>query len=290
MDSSTPEFATLHTQHDPHRHLRWVFLNPKHAPTGFRPCISEDLLTELNAVMDRTQREAAAEADRDRNHLTHLVLTSEGPVFNLGGDLGLMIERVRRGERHELLRYVTHGCESAYRLHGHVHPHVHTVALIQGTALGGGLEMALSCDTIVAEAGVKMGLPESLFGSFAGVGAYSFLYRRIGPAAALKMMREGKTYTSEEMHALGVVDRVVPKGEGKAAVEELVDRHRLCSGTITALAKVRETVVPVTVEELVRIAEIWVDTVMGFGSEQLGHMEKLVQAQLKKMADVRAAA
>ena len=84
----------------------------------------------------------------------------------------------------------------------------HSIALVQGDALGGGFEAALSCHTIVAEEGVQMGLPEVLFDLFPGMGAYSFLCKRIAPRMAEKLMLEGSVYTSEEL---------LPHGAGRRA-------------------------------------------------------------------------
>lgn len=61
-----------------------------------------------------------------------------------------------------------------------------TVSLIQGDALGGGFEASLSSNLIIAERGVKMGLPEVIFNLFPGMGAYSILSRKVGAATAEK--------------------------------------------------------------------------------------------------------
>ena len=123
---------------------------------------------------------------------------------------------------------------------------MHTVALIQGDALGGGLEMALACHTIVAEEGVGMGLPEVLFGLFPGMGAYSFLCKRVSPRQAEKMILSGEVYSSEEMYRLGVVDVLVPKGEGVRAVHEIVRQNRRISTARLALHRVRDAINPVS--------------------------------------------
>src|SRR5690606_6009332 len=116
--------------------------------------------------------------------------------------------------------------------------------------LGGGFELALSCQTIVAEEGVDMGLPEVLFGLFPGMGAYSFLCKRVPPQLAEKIILEGNIYSSEDMHAMGIVDVLVPRGEGVAAVEEIVRRQQRASFAHIALNEVRGIAQPVGYEEL----------------------------------------
>src|SRR5690606_14589060 len=103
-----------------------------------------------------------------------------------------------------LLRYATECVDSIHLLHTRLHPDAHTIGLVQGDALGGGFELALACQTIVAERGAQMGFPEVLFGLFPGMGAYSLLSRRVGPKRAEEMMLNGVMYSTEELHAMGI--------------------------------------------------------------------------------------
>src|SRR6188472_941154 len=75
-----------------------------------------------------------------------------------------------------------------------------------------------------AEEGAGMGFPEVLFDLFPGMGAYTFLCRRVTPRQAERMMLDARVYPVEELLEMGVVDQVVPKGEGLAAARELLRR------------------------------------------------------------------
>ena len=68
-----------------------------------------------------------------------------------------------------------------------------------GDALGGGLELALSCQTVVAESGIGMGFPEVLFDLFPGMGAFTFLSRRVTSRQAERMMLDARVYPVEEL-------------------------------------------------------------------------------------------
>ena len=162
---------------------------------------------------------------------------------------------------------------------------MHTVALIQGDALGGGLEMALACHTIVAEEGVGMGLPEVLFGLFPGMGAYSFLCKRIAPHQAEKLMLEGNLYSAQELHRMGLVDVLVPRGQGVAAVEDVIRANRRIPHARAAMHKVRDMTQPVTLEEMMAITEVWVDTALQLGDKSLRTMDRLVRAQERRAAN-----
>src|SRR3546814_11545705 len=91
------------------------------------------------------------------------VLSSDAHVFNLGGDLNLFSQLIRTRDRDGLLRYATECVDSIHLLHTRLHPAAHTVALVDGDALGGGFELALARPTTVAQSGVPMGFPEGLF-------------------------------------------------------------------------------------------------------------------------------
>jgi DSF synthase len=130
-----------------------------------------------------------------------------------------------------------------------------------------------------------MGFPEVLFDLFPGMGAYSFLCRRVSPALAERLMLDGNIYTSEQMHAMGVIDVLVPKGQGVQAVQDLLRSHRRAPHARMAMQQVRQFAQPVSLEELMRITEIWVDTAMQLGEKSLRTMERLVRAQERRSND-----
>jgi type IV secretory pathway TraG/TraD family ATPase VirD4 len=155
------------------------------------------------------------------------------------------------------------------------------VAMVQGNAYGGGFEMALSCDVIIAERQAKFGFPEVLFGLFAGMGAYSLLCRRLDEARARRMILSGKLYSAQEMHEAALVDVLAAPGEGPAAVRTYLERHGRRHGTVQALRQVREICQPVSREELIAVTDIWVETALGLGETSLRAMERLARAQLR---------
>ncbi len=93
-----------------------------------------------------------------------------------------------------------------------------TVAMLNGFALGGGLELALSCDFIFAAQGIKVGLPEVGLGLIPGFGGTQRLPKRIGYAAALDWILTAKVGTSDEAQELGMFNGMVPKAELKEYV------------------------------------------------------------------------
>jgi DSF synthase len=287
--AAATDFEAIRVHHDDAQRVHWCHMHaaPAFADPAYRPCFSPRLLRELRVfargAVEGAAR-AAAGATRGAPALTHVVLASDAHVFNLGGDLDLFVSLIRARDREGLLRYATECVDSIHLLHGRMHPSIHTVALVEGDALGGGLELALACQTIVAEEGVQMGFPEVLFGLFPGMGAYSLLARRLNPRIAEEMMLNGVMYDSAELHRMGLVDVLVPRGEGRRAVEDLVRRNQKIAGARLALHRVREAVHPVSHAELMDITRIWVDTALELGDRQLRTMERLVRAQLRRPA------
>ena len=84
-----------------------------------------------------------------------------------------------------------------------------SVALINGFAFGGGLELAMACTFRLAAAGAKMGLPEIKLGLIPGYGGTQRLPRLVGPARALDMIMTGRTVTAAEAERMGLVNRIV---------------------------------------------------------------------------------
>ncbi len=97
------------------------------------------------------------------------------------------------------------------------------IAAIEGFALAGGLEIALSCDLLVAAEGAKLGIPEVGVGLFAGAGALLRLPKVLPYAKAMEMALTAKPIKAEEAHQLGMVAHVVPTGHALATAIELAE-------------------------------------------------------------------
>jgi len=284
------DYRLLRTLEDPMANAHWCFMHAHRFPrdTGYRACFSVALMKEMREFLKRTSDRLTLRSSNADASLTHVVITSDANVYNLGGDLELFCRLIRERNREHLLAYARLCVEGVHEIHAGLNRNAHTVALVQGDALGGGLELALSCQTIVAESGVGMGFPEVLFDLFPGMGAYSFLCQRVSPRFAEEMMLNGTIYSSDELHRLGVVDVLVPKGEGVQAVHELIRRNQRISHARTAMNRVRQMRSPVSLVELMQITEIWVDTAMQLGEKSLRTMERLVRAQRKRPQELSA--
>lgn len=274
-------YPTVRVDSDKEGSAHWLYMHADHA-TGVRPCFRTELMHDMWAMLSTVAMPATFIAPRG---LRHVVLASDAAgAFNLGGDLALFATLIRASDRGGLLDYATRCIDGVHLLHEGLGGDVRTIALVQGDALGGGMELALACQVIVAEEGTSMGLPEVLFGLFPGMGAYSFLSRRMSPQAAERLILEGRILPAHELHRLGVVDVVAPRGEGQRVVQSLIQQERRSPWAHLAFNRVRQLVNPVTREELMGITEAWVDAALQLGDRSLRAMERIVRAQVRRTA------
>jgi enoyl-CoA hydratase/carnithine racemase len=111
------------------------------------------------------------------------------------------------------------------------------IAAVNGFALGGGFEICLACDLVVAEEHATFGLPEVKRGIFAGAGGLVRLGRRVPMAVALEIAMTGEFISAQRALELGLVNRVVPSGEGVRTAVELAERVCLAAPLSVRLTK-----------------------------------------------------
>jgi enoyl-CoA hydratase/carnithine racemase len=111
------------------------------------------------------------------------------------------------------------------------------IAAVNGFALGGGFEIALACDIIVAAEHARFGLPEPRVGLAALAGGMQRLPRHVPPKLAMGMMLTGRQITADEAHRLGIVNEVVPGAELPTAAERWAREILECSPTSVRATK-----------------------------------------------------
>ena len=273
---ATQRFAEFDLVHDPDEKVLFCYFN-----FAGRPCFTESVLRDAQGVL-RLARGLFGDRAEAEPPLRYLVLGSRAPgVWNLGGDLNLFATLIRDRDRAALRAYAHTCCEVGYTNAtglGFDLPII-SVALVQGDALGGGFEAALSSNLIVAERGAKFGLPEILFNLFPGMGAFTFLTRRIAPGLAERVIMSGEMYSAEQLYALGAVDVLAPDGQGVKAFYDFIGRGGKRYGALRALYRARRLVNTVTFEEMTRIADLWVEAALKLDEAGLRRMQRLVAAQ-----------
>ncbi|HEY7378002.1 MAG TPA: crotonase/enoyl-CoA hydratase family protein [Steroidobacteraceae bacterium] len=246
-----------------------------------RACFSSKMLHEIEAAESLVETHQGHIFDgRQQTKLDYVIFGSKTPgVFNLGGDLEMFTGAILRRDRDSIRYYAKLCIDNVYRRHTGFGAGVMTIALVQGKALGGGFECALACDYIFAERSATFALPEVLFNLFPGMGAMSFLTRRVGLRRAEEICLSGETYSAREMHEMGVVDHLVDDESGLAAVRSFIGGRQRRSNAARAIAQARALVNPIPRSELNGIVDVWVDAALRLDAKDLRMMARLVRAQ-----------
>ncbi|WP_414529434.1 crotonase/enoyl-CoA hydratase family protein [Nodularia chucula] len=274
------KFEELEISLDISKAIYWLNFQPK-----FRPCFTPSLLTDIQKAFNSIRN--LCSTDSENPPIKWLVIGSTIPgIYNYGGDLELFINHIRKQNREGLQAYAHQCIELVYNLSTGANLPMNKIALLEGDALGGGFEAALACDFIIAEKQVNIGLPESTFNLFPGMGAYSFLSRRIGSQKAKAMIFSGQIYKATELWEWGVIDMVVEEGTGKQATLEFIEGRQKYYNSYQAMKQVSNVVQPVSKSELMTIVEIWIDATLNLDLANVRKMEKLVSSQLRKWGKI----
>lgn len=274
-------FEEVSVRLDPATETYWCTM----LPSG-RPSYTPTLLRGLSAMQRSLVRMFLDNpADAEPPFRYFVVKSGRAGVFNLGGDLGLFAEKIRSGDRDGLADYAMACIEVVYSNWMNYGLPIVTIGLVQGDALGGGFEAALSCDVLVAERGAKLGFPEVLFNLFPGMGAFSFLSRKVSGTQARAMIESGRIYDAEELAAMGLVDVLAEPGAGEAAVETFIAKNRKRHNAHAAMHAAARRARPLSFTEMTEIVEMWVDAAMRLEPGDLRKMERLVAAQDRRTVE-----
>ena len=188
-----------------------------------------EAMNALSTAMAARLAEVCAELAADRE-IRAVVLAAAGQAFCVGADLK---ERAAMSDA-ELMaqRPVFRAAFGAVLALPQP-----VIAAVHGYALGGGCELALSCDLIVADETAVFGLPETTVGLVPGGGGTQLALRRLGPGRAADLVLTGRRVDAAEAERLGLADRLVPTGDGRASVaRELAGRiaAQLAGGRVHA--------------------------------------------------------
>jgi enoyl-CoA hydratase/carnithine racemase len=175
-----------------------------------------EALNALSTDQARRLRDAVQQVGADRQVSVVLLCSALPSAFSVGADLkerGRLDDDQLRAQREVFVQ--TFGAVLGIE--------VPTIAAVDGYALGGGCELALSCDLIVASDDAIFGLPEVGLGLVPGGGGTQLLSRRVGLNRALDLIVTGRRVTAAQALDLGLADRGVPAGSARTAARQLAD-------------------------------------------------------------------
>jgi len=189
--------------------VAWITLN---RPDKLN-ALNRTVFAELGRALDRLEASEAAVVG---------VLSGEGRAFAAGADIqdyvGISVGEYRA--------FMDVGRAVSDRIASLRKP---VIAAVRGFALGGGFELVLACDLVIAADNARLGLPETKLGLVPGGGGTQRLPRLVGKMRATELMITGRFLTAEEAHAWGIVNQVVPK-------DELLERAAELAAAVAAQA------------------------------------------------------
>ncbi len=185
-------------------HIAWLTVN--------RPKVLNALNRQTLHEIETCAKEAASDPD-----IRVMILTGAGEkAFVAGAD----ISEMAGFGRHEAMEFTQTGHRAMDAIADLEFP---VIAQVNGFALGGGLELALSCDMIFAAETAKLGLPEVTLGLLPGFGGTQRLSRRVGLGKARELTYSGEHISAAEAHRIHLVDRVYPPAELAAACQQYAE-------------------------------------------------------------------
>lgn len=203
-----------------------------------RPCEGVALL-RLNRP-DRLNALNMAVRENLASHFTALaadeaircvVITGDEKAFAAGADVAELAERTATDAAFARSRAAWAAMERYRRP---------IIAAVNGLALGGGCELAMHCDIIIAGEGAKLGQPEVKLGIMPGAGGTQRLVRAVGKFAAMRWLLTGDLLTASDAHRLGLVSEVVP--DGKVLQHALEIAARIAALPPLAVGAIKEVV------------------------------------------------
>lgn len=192
-----------------------------------------DKLNALNAATIGELGEAIDEV-RERDDVGGAILTGAGRAFVAGADIGELSAQTSLQAKQRALR----GQGVFRRFETSPKP---IIAAVNGFALGGGCELAMSCHVRIASEAAKFGQPEVKLGICPGYGGTQRLPRLVGMGRALQLLLTGEMIDAAEAYRIGLVNRVVPAGELLGAADALL-RQMMANGPLAVAACIESVV------------------------------------------------
>ena len=274
------DYQEISIRYDAPNRAIWSYYNP--AP---RPCFSMTVLKEVRQAQEDIIDYFKESHTGSESPVQYLIIGSQVPdIYNLGGDLSLFMQLIKEQNRQQLLDYAKQCIDICYLNAVNLHLPLTTISLVEGMALGGGFESALSSNIMIATEDSKMGFPEIRFNLFPGMGAYSLLARIVGMTVAEKMIAGGELYSGRQLYDMGIVHYLAETGNVQESVEKFIKQHRRLGNGRRALQQVRQRYSPIDYQELSEITEIWVDAALRLEDKDLRMMDRLAKVQLAKVS------
>lgn len=172
--------------------------------------LNQDVITQLDKQFTDAEKNDSVKG---------IVIRGAGKTFIAGADIKFFINNIKNNTINNIISFTRKGHELFLRIEN---SNKVTIALLHGLSLGGGSELALSAQAIVATPAGSMGFPETGIGIYPGLGGMIRLAHHVGPELTKYYVFTGKSIKAEEAYELGIITRLVPSEEMDYAIKEII--------------------------------------------------------------------
>lgn len=239
-DFAVPEILKKHKQTGKPFDFRWVDMQFKDQ-VAYITINRPEAMNALNEAVVRQLEERFSEAESNPD-IKGIVIQGAGKAFVAGADIRYFIQNIKNDRIDDIVAFTKGGHELLLRIENSTK---RTIAVLDGLSLGGGSELALACQTIVATSAGSMGFPETAIGIIPGLGGMLRTARQIGTELAKYYVFTGRTISAQDAYDLGIVSKIInPQDLEKTILE-------ICNGPIPD--KYRSRKIPERFAELAKV-------------------------------------
>lgn len=265
--TDTERFTQLSGYYEAERRTVWMMLRAQP-----RPCFNHALIEEI-MNFSWLVRQSGFTVD-------FWVTGSLVPeMYNVGGDLQFFVECLQNGRREALRAYARACVDCVHAASRGFDTGAISLAMVEGSALGGGFEAALAHHFVLAQRDARLGFPEIAFNLFPGMGGYSLVARRSGMKLAEELIYKGESHTAEWYEQHGLVDVLFEPGQSYVSARTFIDTLAPKLNGVRAMLRARTRVLQLPRSELMDITEDWVDAAFCLEPKDIAYMERLVMLQ-----------
>ncbi len=177
--------------------------------------INEEVIHQLD--------EKFTEANKNPN-VKGVILEGAGKAFIAGADIQYFIRKIKQNKIDDILKFTRYGHSVLNKIDASERP---VIVKLDGLALGGGAEIALAADTIIATEKGSIGFPETGIGIYPGLGGTQRTTRYLGKELAKYLIFTGKILDAKSAASIGLVEYIVPQNEIDSKISELITTEKL---------------------------------------------------------------
>ncbi|MEW5909266.1 MAG: 3-hydroxyacyl-CoA dehydrogenase NAD-binding domain-containing protein [Thermodesulfobacteriota bacterium] len=181
-----------------------------------------EAMNALNEAVFQQLEKRFTEAENNPS-IRGIVFQGAGKAFVAGADIRYFVLKIKAGRIKDIVDFTRKGHELLLRIETSEKP---TVALLDGLSLGGGSELALACQILLATPAGSMAFPETGIGIFPGLGGMLRFAKQAGPELAKYYTFTGQTLSARDIHELGIAADVVEPAQIESAIQRLISGKR----------------------------------------------------------------